>query len=171
MPWENISHKGLCDLSFAGCFCSFWVRFQMMGISAHVRKIIVGRPIGRDLLLTCFLLIKSSMCFEQVLPQTSYFAKSKIQAVPLAFPPHQINKPRRTAFIQAQCFNPPWSGAGGGRAVIPLGGVMKTFPLLRWLQIFSSFMSWFLCAEAVPATGYYYSECFLLGDPAFFSKR
>lgn len=170
MPWENISHKGLRDLSFADCFCPFRAHFQMMGISAHVQKIVVGRLIGRDLLPPCFILITCSMCFQQVLPQTSYFAKSEIQAVPLAFPPRKINKRRRQLLFKLGASVLPKVGPALA-AVIPREEVTKTLPLLRWLQMFSSFMSWFLCAEAVPMAGYYYSECSLLGDPALFPKR
>lgn len=67
----------------------------MMGISAHVQKTAVGRAIGRDLLPTRLVFMKCSVCFGQVLPQVGSFAKSKMQAVPLAFPPCKINKPRK----------------------------------------------------------------------------
>lgn len=128
MPWENISHKGLYDLSFADCFCPFRVYFPMVGISARVQKVAVGWAIGRGLLPTCLVFIKCSMCFGQVWPQMAYFAKSKIQTVP----PRKIE----SSFYLNLFFSPSWSGLGGGRAVILLGKAMKTFPLLHWLEIF-----------------------------------
>lgn len=65
---------------------------------------------------------KCSVRFEQVLPQTSYFAKSKIQAVPLAFPPCKINKPRRQLL-----FAPSRGGPGGGGCDTP-GRSHEDFP-------------------------------------------